>query len=149
MNCIDKHCKSKKVNGLQKYLELLWSCVHGQSGGRKLLSKIKLMTRAYRRQPVYFAKLLGRYPVDNSVFGGKKSSANQHQSLVPTVKPGGGSIMVWGLLCCPGAGTAGSHWGNNGFNGTKHTSNSPTEWLKRRKESLCFRTAKSESQSHI
>ena len=34
----------------------------------------------------------------------KKGTAHQHQNLIPTVKYGGGSIMVWGYFAASGPG---------------------------------------------
>jgi hypothetical protein len=34
----------------------------------------------------------------------KKGTAHQHQNLLPTVKYGGGSIMVWGCFAASGPG---------------------------------------------
>jgi hypothetical protein len=39
----------------------------------------------------------------NTMCGGKKT-AHQHQNLTPTVKYGGGSIMVWGFFAASGPG---------------------------------------------
>jgi hypothetical protein len=36
--------------------------------------------------------------------GGEKVTAHQHQNLIPTVKYGGGNIMVWGCFAASGPG---------------------------------------------
>jgi hypothetical protein len=40
----------------------------------------------------------------NTMCGGKKGTAHQHQNLIPTVKYGGGSIMVWSSFAASGPG---------------------------------------------
>uniref|UniRef100_A0A8C5PSG2 Transposase n=1 Tax=Leptobrachium leishanense TaxID=445787 RepID=A0A8C5PSG2_9ANUR len=85
----------------------------------------------------------------------KKGTAHQHQNLTPTVKHGGGSIMVWGCFAASGPGRIVVIDGKmnsrvyqdilqenvrlsvrqlNGCvmqqdNDPKHTSNSTKEWL--------------------
>ena len=40
----------------------------------------------------------------NTICWEKKGTAHQHQNLIPTVKYGGGSIMVWGCFAASGPG---------------------------------------------
>ena len=40
----------------------------------------------------------------NTMCGEKKGSAQQHQNLIPTLKYGGVSIMVWGCIAASGPG---------------------------------------------
>ena len=98
----------------------------------------------------------------NTMCGGKKGTAHQHQNLIPTVNYGGGSIMVWGCFAASGPGhiaiidgkmnsqvyqdisqdnirisvrqlKRNRSWVMQQDNDPKHRSKSTTEWLQQKK----------------
>ncbi|KAK3569335.1 hypothetical protein QTP86_026814 [Hemibagrus guttatus] len=66
----------------------------------------------------------------------KSNTAFQKKNIIPTVKYGGGSVMVWGCFAASGPGRLAVINGTMNSaqdNDPKHTSKSTSEWLKKNK----------------
>ncbi|KAF7654779.1 hypothetical protein LDENG_00064760 [Lucifuga dentata] len=66
----------------------------------------------------------------------KTNTAFQKKNIIPTVKHGGGSVMVWGCFAASGPGRLAvilkRTWVIQQDNDSKHTSKSTSEWLKKK-----------------